>query len=405
MSKIQSKSKLPVAVLSGFLGAGKTSVLNHVLGNREGLRVAVIVNDMSEINIDTRLVSRSGSALSRTEEKLVEMTNGCICCTLREDLLQEVGRLASAGKFDYLLIESTGISEPMPVATTFTFIDEMGRSLADLTQLDNMVTVVDAFNFLRDFESGEDLRDRGTTAAEEDDRAIVDLLIEQVEFANTILLNKIDLISEQELARLETILHRLNPDARILKTEFGNVPLRSMLFTGLFDFETAAASPGWARELSGEHTPETEEYGISSFVYKSRLPFHPKRFYDVVHEDWDGVLRSKGFFWLASRMEFVGVWSQAGPSARTEPGGMWWVNVPEEHWPEDPEESAKILADFDTEHGFGDRQQQMVFIGIRMDVAALRAALDAALLTPDELSHGPEGWARYTDPFPPWTME
>jgi G3E family GTPase len=393
--------KLPVTVLSGFLGAGKTSLLNHVLHNREGMRVAVIVNDMSEINIDAQLVRNGGAALSRTDERLVEMTNGCICCTLREDLLQEVSRLAHEGRFDYLLIESSGISEPLPVAETFTFEDSSGYALSHFAQLDTMVTVVDALNFLRDFTSAEELRDRGMGATEDDDRSLVDLLVEQVEFADVLIINKVDLVEAAALDELEAILRRLNPHARILRAEHGRVPLHEVLNTGRFDFELAALSAEWLREARGAHIPETEEYGISSFVYRARRPFHPERLMALLEsEAFDGVLRSKGFFWLATRHNVVGIWSQAGQVITTESGGTWWTATPRDEYLESPELLAEIERLMDGP--FGDRRQELVIIGRRMDQAALRAALDACLLTDDEMALGVRAWRRFPDPFPRW---
>ncbi len=358
------------------------------------MRVAVIVNDMSEVNIDARLV--------RAEEKMVEMSNGCICCTLREDLLIEVARLAAEGRFDYLLIESTGISEPLPVAETFTFADESGKSLSDVAVLDTMVTVVDAQNFLKDYEEGLDLRDKNLALGEEDDRTIVDLLVDQVEFSNVIVLNKTDLVAAGDLARLEEVLHRLNPEARILRASFGKVPLGEMLNTGLFDFEKAAQAPGWLKELRGEHIPETEEYGITSFVYRARRPFHPQRFRQFLEEDWKGVLRSKGFFWLSTRMEHAMVWSQAGSSCRIEPGGIWWVAAPQEEWPQEPELRSEIMSQW--QKPWGDRRQEIVFIGIGMDREALIGRLNDCLLTEEEFACKDLSWMRYPDPFPQYVI-
>jgi len=391
---------LPVTVLSGFLGAGKTSLLNHVLNNRENMRVAVIVNDMSEINIDARLVDRNASGLSRVDEKLVEMTNGCICCTLRDDLLQEVSRLAKENRFDYLLIESTGISEPLPVAATFTFEDEAGISLSRIARLDTMVTVIDADKFIEDFQSLDDLKDRNAELGEDDERTLSDLLIDQVEFANVIVVNKCDLVTREERERLGAILHHLNPEAEIVHATHGKVPLVSILDTRLFNMERAERSAGWLKEINGSHTPETEEYGISSFVYRARRPFHPVRLCSLLEESLTGVLRAKGFLWLASRHDECGLFSIAGNTLSIEPGGRWMASIPADEVMADEELREYVGLTWHPE--WGDRRQELVFIGVEMEQAAITRSLGACLLTDAEMAAGHGAWNAYRDPFPSW---
>ena len=394
-------NKLPVTVLSGFLGAGKTTVLSHILNNRQGRKVAVIVNDMSEINIDSAIV-QSEVALSHSEEKLVEMSNGCICCTLREDLLLEVNKLAKAGRFDYLVIESTGISEPLPVAETFTFADENGVSLSDVSTLDTMVTVVDAVNFLHDYDEAQYLKDKGESLGDEDERSVADLLVDQVEFADVILISKIDLVDVATLERLTAILKTLNTSAAIIPVQDGRVDLNQVLNTGLFDFDKAQQAPGWLQEMRGEHVPETEEYGIGSFSYVARRPFHPEKFYRFLHntQQYGKLIRSKGYFWLATRPEFAGQWSQAGGIARYGFAGMFWKSVPKENWPTDETYLESILQNW--VEPFGDMRQELVFIGQGLDKSRMIAALDASLLSEEELLKGKRFWQTLPDPFPPW---
>lgn len=392
----EQAGRIPVTVLSGYLGAGKTTVLNHVLHNREGLKVAVIVNDIGEVNVDANLV-RDGGGLSRTEEKLVEMTNGCICCTLRGDLLQEVERLAGEGRFDYILIESTGIGEPLPVAQTFTYVDEeQGIDLTKLTRLDCMVTVVDAYHFWRDYNTKESLRDRNQEAGEEDTRGVVHLLVDQVEFCDVLIINKCDMVSGEELDKLEQALRSLQPRARIIRTSHGKVDPKAILSTGLFDFEAASQSAGWIAELQKEHhTPETEEYGISSFVYARKIPFHPERLLQKLASWPAEVIRSKGLMWIATRNSKAVSWSQAGVSRQIAPAGLWVAALSAE------ERQAYFGEDFvqppDWDERWGDRVTKLVLIGIGLDRERISRSLDEALLTEEEMNGN---WRSLKDPLP-----
>jgi G3E family GTPase len=397
----RTKQKLPVTVLSGFLGAGKTTVLNEMLYNRLGRRIAVIVNDMSAVNIDGALIRSGGAQLSQTEEALVELSNGCICCTLRGDLIEEVKRLAAQQRFDNLVIEATGISEPLPIAATFSYCDENGSSLNDVAYIDSMITVVDMARIANDFWSQGFLQTSETSVSPGDKRTIVELLTDQIEFADTIVLNKASTATEAQRLSAYSIIRGLNADAKLVEADFGRVSFDELIGVNRFDAERANSHPLWKKELNGfkSHVPETEEYGISSLVYRAHRPFDPVRFSDFIASPWNGILRSKGFFWLATRPRWVGELAHCGALVRTSGRSWWWAAIAKASWPSDPAWRSELEASWHPR--YGDRKQELVFIGVNFDAVALRSQLDSCL-TDSRPSEDPLKLVDEMDCFPVW---